>query len=50
MNTYITERAFEGQAFSGPDIEADSWAEAGAKAQEIGVRVIGQLETRMTRA
>jgi hypothetical protein len=48
--TFITEREFEGRKFAGPDIEAASWAEAEAKAQEIGFRVIGILDTRFMRA
>lgn len=28
MKTYITEQEFEDQKFEGPDIQADSWAEA----------------------
>ena len=47
---FITERESEGRKFSGPDIEADSWAEAETKAQEIGFRVIGELDTRLQRA
>ena len=46
---YITEREFEDRKFAGPDIEADSWAEAETKAQEIGFRVIGKLDTRFQR-
>jgi hypothetical protein len=49
MNTYLTERGFEGRVFAGPDIEAESWAKAAAKAQDIGVRVIGMLDTRYSR-
>lgn len=49
MKIYITERDFEGTKFAGPDVEADSWAEAEAKAQEIGYRVIGELDTRFQR-
>lgn len=48
--TFITEREFEGRKFAGPDVEADSWAEAEAKAQEIGFSVIGELDTRLIRA
>lgn len=50
MNTYITEREFEGVKFAGADIEAASWTEAEAKAQEAGLRLIGKLETRLMRA
>lgn len=46
---FITERDFEGQKFSGPDIEADTWAEAETKAQEIGFKVTGELDTRFQR-
>ena len=47
---YITEREFEGIKFSGPDIKADSWAEAETKAQEMGFKVVGILDTRLQRA
>jgi len=50
MKIFITEREFEGYTFSGPDIEADSWAEAETKAQEIGFKVTGVLDTRVMRA
>jgi hypothetical protein len=49
MKIYITEREFEGRKFAGPDVEADSWAEAEAKAQEIGFKVTGELDTRFQR-
>jgi hypothetical protein len=48
--TFITELEFEGHKFAGPDIEAESWASAEAKAQEIGFRVVGELDTRLVRA
>lgn len=50
MHTYITEREFDGTKFAGQDIEAASWAEAEAKAQEAGLRLIGELDTRLMRA
>jgi hypothetical protein len=50
MNIYVTERDFENAKFAGQDIEANSWTEAEAKAQEFGLRVTGKLDTRLMRA
>jgi hypothetical protein len=50
MSIYITEREFDGAKFAGQDVEAASWTEAEAKAQEAGLRLIGQLDTRLIRA
>jgi hypothetical protein len=50
MKTYIIEQEFEDQKFEGPDIQADSWAEAETAAREIGFAVTGELDTRLQRA
>jgi hypothetical protein len=50
MSIFITEREFKGVKFTGADIEAASWDEAEAKAQEAGLRLIGKLDTRFMRA
>jgi hypothetical protein len=50
MNLYLTEREADGVKFAGLDIEAASWDEAEAKAQEAGLRLVGKLETRFMRA
>jgi hypothetical protein len=50
MSIFITERETEGVKYAGADIEAASWEEAKAKAQEAGLRVIGKLDTRLMRA
>ncbi len=41
--TYLTQKTIGGKLFAGPRIRSSSWAKAGAKAQELGVEVIGVL-------
>lgn len=44
--TFITAYLKDGHAFSGPDVQAESWDEAKAKAEALGCQVSGLLDSR----
>ena len=43
MTTYITEHLTNGVLYAGDRIEACSWGEANAQAQEQGLVLVGEL-------
>jgi hypothetical protein len=44
MRTYITEVRRPDGPYEGPRIAAGSWEEAEAKARELGVTLVGELQ------